>query len=217
MKRIMMFSLFVMGISLTAFAQEYRVNRTYENKRTKLKSAGLGKNIIAFSPVSIAMNSVMNDGEPNVAVGMSYERIFDNEYISFRLPVNFTIEKPGIYLMPTIKLYPKKQGIVKYAIGPQFLISYVEDYFHPYLYGPAPLPVSKLETRRQFGFALNNSLNFTISKNLYVGMDASLGILYYDSFNEKTNNNYNYNNSGSPLDLNLNQSFSLGVSFGCRF
>lgn len=216
MKKSIALSLFLLAASSMAFAQEYRVNRTYETKKTKIKSAGLGKNIIAFQPMSIAINSVMNDDEPNVAVGFSYERIFNNEYISVKLPVNFTITKPGIYLMPVIKLYPKKQGIVKYAVGPQFLISYVEDYVPNYL---MVVGGRRYETRRQFGFALNNSLNFTISKNLYVGMDASLGLLYYDSFNDQAKKNNNNNNyySGDPYDTNLNQSFNFGFSMGCRF
>ncbi len=195
----------------SVFAQGYRVNRTQEKTKAKIKSSDLGKNIIAFSPVNVAMNSIMNDGQGNVAVGISYERIFDNEMLSFKLPVNFTIQRPGIFLMPTIKLYPKKQGVVKYAVGPQFLISYVDESPYYYLYSSMS-PKDPIVTRRQFGFALNNSLNFTISKHLYAGMEASLGILYYDSFNDRANAM-----GGDVVGLNLNQCFNAGFSLGCRF
>jgi len=214
MKKISLITLIIITTAVSIFAQGYRVNRTNEKTKARLRSAGLGKNIISFSPVTVAVNSVMNDGNANLAVGFSYERIFDNEYISFRLPVNFTIEKSGVYLMPTIKFYPKKQGIVKYAVGPQFLISYVDDYMPYYMLTSSQPMYPVRELRRQFGFGLNNSLNFTISKHLYAGMEATLGILYYDSFNDNTNYN-NYNDNGVGIDLN--QSFSAGFSIGCRF
>jgi hypothetical protein len=220
MKNTSIMTFVLIMISASVFAQGYRVNRTHEKTRPKLKSSGLGKNIIAFSPVTLAFNSMMDYGgyggaDGNVAMGMSYERIFDNEHLSVKLPVSFTIEKPGIYLMPAIKFYPKKQGAVKYAVGPQFLISYVEDYYHTY-YPQSGNYVGMRETRRQFGFGLNNSLNFTISRHLYAAMDANLGILYYDSFNGRGNLNSYYNND-MVVGLDLNQSFSCGFSIGCRF
>lgn len=214
MKKISLITLMLLTTAASLFAQGYRVNRTNEKTKAKLRSGDLGKNIISFSPVTVALNSVMSDGRANVAVGFSYERIFDNEYISFRLPVNFTIEKSGVYLMPVIKFYPKKQGVVKYAVGPQFLISYVDDYLPYYMLSSSQPYYPVREVRRQFGFGLNNSLNFTISKHLYAGMEASLGILYYDSFKDKSNYN-NYNNDVVGIDLN--QSFSAGFNIGCRF
>lgn len=201
-------------ITSTMFAQEYRVNRSYENKKVKLKSSGLGKNIIAFSPMQFVANNLMGDATGYVAVGVSYERIFNNEYISVKLPINFTIQQPGVVLMPTIKLYPKKQGVVKYAVGPQFLISMVDEPFYNYYSSSS---THDIYTRRQFGFALNNSLNFTISKHLYLGLDASLGILYYDSFNELNKNTYGSTNNFSDSPMNLNQSFSMGFNMGFRF
>ncbi|HQW46004.1 MAG: hypothetical protein IPF62_10010 [Bacteroidetes bacterium] len=204
----------LMLITSMSFAQGYRVNRTNERTKAKVKSAGLGKNIIAFSPAQFSVNNVMGDGNGYVSVGFSYERIFDNELISLKLPVNFTIEHTGVILMPTIKLYPKKQGVVKYAVGPQFLIAMIDEPYYNYF---SSYSSSINYTRKQFGFALNNSLNFTISKHLYLGIDASLGILYYDSFNDMNKNYNGGNNYYNDSPMNLNQTFNLGFNMGFRF
>ncbi len=199
-------------VSQLSFAQEYRVNRSYENKKVKLKSADLGKNIISFSPMRFVVSNLMGDGTGYATVGFSYERVFNNEYISAKMPVNFTIDRTGVVFLPTIKLYPKKQGVVKYAVGPQFLVAVVDDYYYNYYSSNSNARI--YDTRRQFGFALNNSLNFTVSKHFFLELDASIGLLYYDSFNDlKIQGSYYYNDS----PLNLNQAFNAGFGMGYRF
>ena len=212
MNKIVILFLLISSFCKVNFAQEYMVNRSYDKKKVKLKSADLGKNIIAFSPMRFAAGDLLGDGYGYATVGFSYERVFNNEYLSAKLPIHFTIDRAGVLFMPTIKLYPKKQGIVKYAVGPQFLVAFVNDYYYNYYSSYSNARI--YDTRRQFGFALNNSLNFTISKHFFLELDASLGILYYDNFKDlQKNGQYYYNDS----PLNLNQSFKAGFAMGYRF
>lgn len=208
MKKIIL-TLTLFLLSTTLFAQAIRVNRFQEKTKVKIKSSKLGKNIISFSPIQYYNGDVANDGG-NLAVGINYERIFNNELLSVKMPINFILNRPGIFLQPTIKFYPKKQGIAKYAVGPQFLISHYESFYNTYS-GVGGFFV-KYEMRSQFGFGINNSINFTVSKHLYAAMEATIGILYYDSFNKENNNNY-YNGSSN----NVTQTIHIGCSLGYRF
>lgn len=228
--------LMVMVLSQTIFAQGYRVNRTNE-KKVNVRNLDYGKNIFSFSPVQILLTN-MDQSNPDVAVGFSYERIFNNEHIGLKLPFSFRLntdnnnnyygnlnnnDGPYLYFMPTIKLYPLGQGPVKYAVGPQLLFAYGQDSYYSEIYNSTTGQYNtQLMTgdRTQFGFLINNSVNFTVVKNLYIGLDAGLGLVYYDNMPQASNNyyyssyyptnTYRRNNSVSP-------SFQLNFNMGFRF
>jgi hypothetical protein len=70
---------------------------------------------------------------------------------------------------------------------------------------------------RQFGFMINNSVNFTVAKALYIGLDASLGIIYYDNLPKDI---YYYNSGLTPFsnnNSNISPSFQLNFNMGYRF
>ena len=194
-------------------AQSYRIDQTESNKRAPLQSGALGKNIISLMPMQIMAMNLDDDG-PDFTVGLSYERIFNNELISFRLPLSISLTKPNYYyLMPTLKLFPKKQGIVKFAVGPQFLFAYGNDEYVRYVNSPSGGYSQTVEdVRKQFGFLINNNVNFTFSRNVYLALDYSLGIKYYDNFP----NEYN---SFSPFgsESNIAPVFQLNFNMGVRF
>ena len=122
--------------------------------------------------------------------------------------------------MPTLKLYPMKQGVVKYAVGPQLLFGTGDGTYQDYYYDQNSGMSSTKDitvTRRQFGFMVNNSVNFTIAKALYVGLDGSLGIIYYDNLPKDI---YYYNQGLTPFSSNnsrINPSFQLNFNMGYRF
>lgn len=116
--------------------------------------------------------------------------------------------------MPSIKLYPKKQGMVKYAVGPQFLIAtgtikYRENYNSSYY--PSYGDTTFTEKSTQLGFMINNSLNITVAKQFYVGMELGIGIQYYDS---RQNNNDGSNDTyDNPYEANVQFNFNMGYRF----
>ncbi len=213
--RTFFISTFLMMITVTSLAQGYRVNRTEEKKKVKINQSTLGKNIISFTPLQLVANDLFNE-EPDVTIGLSYERIFNNEMISFRMPISISIEKNAYYIMPTIKLYPKKQGLVKYAVGPQFLFGSGEATYPTYITGSGGIVYEKLEsvTRSQLGFLINNSVNFTFSKALYMALDFSLGLKYYDSMPNQYNGGFSSYSGGSS---SVSQTFQLNFNMGYRF
>jgi hypothetical protein len=178
-----------------------------------------GKNIITFSPIQLVESDLLNDNRSDVCLNIAYEHIFWSGHLGIKLPVIFSLKNPFFYVMPTLKLYPTKQGVVRYAVGPQFFFGTGTVKYHQYYnyYGNGYYQnVTISETRTQFGFMINNSVNFTIIKNIYLGMDLGLGINYYDSMKDN-NNDYYYNsyypNNDNPFNPIVQFNFSMGYRF----
>ena len=206
--------LFVL-LSLSTFGQGYRVNRTGEKKKVKIKQEELGHNILTISPVQLIATDISE--KMDVGVGLCYERVLANELISVRIPVTVSLIDPYVYFMPTIKIYPTKQGNVRYAIGPQFLIGTgSHEITQTINSGGVYYQQVKNVTRNQFGFLLNHSLNFTVSRSLFMSMDAGIGLKYADNY--PSSNTYNI----SPFSVfgdntTIRQSFQFGFQMGYRF
>lgn len=178
-----------------------------------------GKNIISILPMQIVGNggnntvNETNDGT-DINIGLAYERVFKNEHLSVKIPFSFSINNPGYYyIMPTAKLYPTGQGIVKYAIGPQFYIGtgkikHTYTIYNSYPYYTSHDSVTTVN-KSQLGFMINNSLNVTILDNIYMGIDLGLGVFYYDSENKNSNNQSAVN----PFDPAVQINFSMGYRF----
>lgn len=177
------------------------------------KKDSYGKNIISFTPIQMMVAN--EDESPDPTIGISYERILDNEIISVRVPFYASLQKPYYYILPTIKLYPGRQGVAKYAVGPQFLIGFGEDSYTKYMStGSGYYYQTVTYQRKQFGFLINNSLNITVAKNFYLGLDGGFGVIYSDN-----TPNYSYNGIGlSPLgDSDIRMALQLNCNFGVRF
>lgn len=202
----LLFVAFILQVSAQA-------QRTGKADRQAIGGNTLGRNIVSVTPMQIMAIDIEND-DPDFTVGLSYERIFNNDLLSIRLPVAMSLRKTGtFYLMPTIKIYPKKQGIVKFAVGPQLLFAMGEESYRRYVNtGSGGYYQTITENRKQFGFMLNNSINFTIAKNLYAAFDYGLGIRYYDSFPRDNNYLSPFGSESSVLPI-----FQLNFNMGCRF
>lgn len=189
-----------------------------QNDKTKKSNTdnSLGRNIISCAPFVMSLTTIDQE-MPDMSIGISYEHISANGYVGYRLPVIASLYNPYYYFMPGIKLYPGKQGAAKYGIGPQLLIGTgrvnAPDTISPFT-GQYSL-VSK--PRTQFGFMLNNSFNFTIASHVYVGLDLSFGVIYYDT---EPNAIYNADNTYQPANNNssrINPSTQISFSMGYRF
>lgn len=169
-----------------------------------------GKHIISFSPLQVIGFELLDD-EADFTVGAAYEHVLSNGYIGIKLPVSYTINNinKSAYFSPTLKFYPKRQGVVKYAVGPQFILAVGKITTTTFNVNKH---VMVTENRSQLGFVLNNSLNFSVSKALYVGLEGGLGFRYYDSFKSKNG----LNNNDIFFDSPINTMF-FNFSFGVRF
>ncbi|MBK7762695.1 MAG: hypothetical protein IPI46_04895 [Bacteroidetes bacterium] len=224
MKKIILLA-FIICFQQSAFAQAYRTKNNSKSTGDITTSAkkergnpNLGKNIFAFSPIQILLTHV-DQTSPDLAINASYERIFDNQLFSFRLPVCVSLLNNYYYFLPTLKIYPFKQGMVKYAVGPQLLYAFGTLDDERTIYNPnvGYILDSTSYDRKQFGFLINNSLNITMAKSLYFGIDASLGIIYYDNL---PNNYYQNYYNVSPLsggNSGISPAFQFHFNAGYRF
>ncbi|MBP6455259.1 MAG: hypothetical protein KA275_00910 [Chitinophagaceae bacterium] len=190
MKKIIIAITLILGAQLTISAQE---NRT-----------GYGQHLVSFQPIAI-----VND---NIGVGLTYENFF-HKNVSLKIPVMYGLNNTnyaagGIGL----KFYPSGHNkTVTYAIGPEIYLGYGKKEFTTFIWDQATqrnIQVIENQTQSHFGFRLNNSLNITISKAIYLGMDLGLGINYIDKTKTTTTNNTYTSTSFAG---------QFGISIGYRF
>lgn len=171
--------------------------------RTESKNANTsyGKNIIAFHPVHMITRNF-------VGVGFSYERM-TNPYMGIKIPVMFAINNNYVNVGLEAKLYPtKNSGPVKYAIAPTLMMGIGEDENVDWYWinGIYTKVISK-EPSNHFAFLLNQTLNITITRQFYIGLEGGFGINYFD---EVARNSID-NNS------NLSAVAQMHVGMGYRF
>jgi len=193
MKKLL-FALLLGSIATASFAQP----GVYSNKATDTKKH-YGKNILAFNPVHLI-------SENFVGVGFSYERLV-NPYLGLKVPVMMAINTNYFNVSLEAKLYPTKNtGPVKYAIAPTIMMGIGQDKREEYVYhqnGTTSYFTSVIPANH-FGFLLNQTLNVTISRQFYIGLEGGLGINYYD---EKQDNN------GSNSNLSFLAQMNIGMGY----
>ena len=176
-----------------------------------------GKNIITVSPIQLVESDLFYNSNNDVCINLAYEHIFLREYVGIKLPVSVSLKNQFFYFMPTLKLYPAKQGVVRYAVGPQFFFGTGKIKYAYYNYNNYPYPETIFSERRtQFGFMINNSVNFTVTKNMYLDMDLGIGINYYDNWkdnDEYVNNGFYIHGGDTPFDPAVQFNFSMGYRF----
>lgn len=183
------------ALSVSVFAQS-------RHKANEKSYEGYGKNILAFNPVHLISSDF-------VGVGFSYERIV-NDYVGIKVPVMIAINNNYYNIGIEAKVYPTKNtGPVKYAIAPAIMVGMGTRQYQDYLYtgGGSYIYQTVRESASHVGFLLNQTLNVTISKEFYIGLDGGLGINYYD---EAANNN---NNGNTNLSFLAQLHFGLGYRF----
>lgn len=140
----------------------------------KKDTKGYGKNIISFIPFAAWTRN-------NVGVGASYEGML-NEYMSVKIPLTTAINQRYFAGAVELKLYPTKiNGPVKYAIAPTVMFGTGDESNGYNVWNNVTGLYERSYTQRtRFGFLLNNSFNFTVMKEFYIGIDGGLGINYFD-------------------------------------
>lgn len=191
MKNVL-FACLLSFVSLVSFAQtrtEPGGNKSY------------GKNILAFHPVHMITRDF-------VGVGFSYERM-TNPYMGLKIPVMVAINNNYVNIGLEAKLYPTKNtGAVKYAIAPTLMMGIGDNVYTDWQWMNGNyVKVTINEPSNHFGFLLNQTLNITITRQFYVGLEGGFGINYFD---EVARNSID-NNS------NLSAVAQMHVGMGYRF
>lgn len=191
MKKILI-ALFICSSALTSVAQS-------GNSSNAMKK-DFGKNILAFNPVHLIASDF-------VGVGFSYERLVNN-YLGLKIPVMIAMNNNYYNIGIEAKLYPTKNtGAVKYAIAPAIMLGIGENKYQTYNYvGSSSVPIDVVEKASHFGFLLNQTLNVTITRQFFIGIDGGLGINYYD---EKANTD----NANSKLSFLAQLHIGMGYRF----
>jgi len=206
-------------------AREEREDRIAEKNDRRLngiKSAvNYGDNFLRLVPLR-----VLDIG--GVGFGAEYERLFgENKMIGVILPFSMLFEEtsqnwnPGgssdnlhynvyYYFCPGLKIYPFGQRKVTYAVGPSLMAGWGSGKEWRWVNTDPNgngyyTEVDK--NKLSLGMIVMNYVNFQITKNFCLGIDAGLGIRYYDR--EKTDF-YTDNEGFSPTGQ-----FSL--TLGYRF
>lgn len=164
---------------------------------SETSNSDYGKNIISFNPVHLITRDF-------VGVGFSYERIINN-YLGLRVPVMFGINNNYTNISLQAKLYPtKNMGPVKYAIAPTVTVGMGTRKYDRYYTGNGTYQ-DLTRSANHVGFLLNQTMNVTISKQFYIGLEGGVGINYFDDDVDT------YNNSNISAIAQLN--FGLGYRF----
>lgn len=171
-----------------------------------------GRNIISFMPLHAITDNF-------VGIGGSYE-FLANDYIGIRVPVMAAINEDYVNVGIELKMYPgRNNGPAKYAIAPMITYGTGNEVLNDYIWEPSLgqyVYSNKSYSRSHFGFLLNQTFNFTIMQNFFIGMDGGLGINYYDNKIRNTNNNFN-NNSNNSNNSNISFIAQFHVMMGVRF
>ncbi|MCC7028931.1 MAG: hypothetical protein IT257_01410 [Chitinophagaceae bacterium] len=158
-------------------AQIQRDSIVQNNPALKVPESHFGKNIISLSPLQFLNNGNI-EVDNHEGFGFAIERIILNGYAGLSCPVNFKKKNAGFYLMPVFRIYPTGQGVAKFSLGPQVIITHLEDRKPPIDSRFAGSDI----VRKQIGLGLNVHCGTTIFKHLYISFEASAGKILQDSF-----------------------------------
>jgi hypothetical protein len=196
---------------------------------TKSKS-DLGNNIVTFIPGAYSWGLMGNMNDPGV--GICYERILEkNGHISVVLPVmyNFTSEKDFSYysvyssssysngksyhsisFIPGVKFYPasSKQRI-RYALGLSIFATFGSEPYSAYIdnYSISSYSLQPDWHYSLYGLMISNSLNASVTKNFFLGVDVNAGVPVSDNRREDV----------SPIAVVFSPVLQFALKIGLRF
>ena len=165
-----------------------------------------GDNLLTISPFSGYTSEQVGD----VMVGISYER-FLNGFVSLKVPVRLGLVNNGLQGALIAKFYTSGHDAqIRYSIGPSLIFTHArtEDLYYTYELDPFGQAYYEETDVNQFGFMLVNSLNITIQKSIYLGVDMGLGLNYLNQTKLK---------GGDMVDEDPGVNFNFDISMGYRF
>lgn len=174
-----------------------------------------GRNMINFSPFKVI------DSGPGV--GVNYERLIGSRQIfGITMPLSVTFPDTYIfsgssgspnnsmfYFSPGLKIYPFGQKKVTYAVGPNLFTSFgkVRRYISTYVPETQTYVGEDVTSNNfRFGVLVNNYVNFQITPQFQIGLNAGLGSRYID---RETRNvvDYHFNRVKVTGEFNFNLGF----------
>ena len=177
----------------------------------KTNKKGYSDNLLTVTPFVGYATPQFSD----LGVGIAYER-FVNDYIGVKLPVNFGLSSNMFQTGLGLKFYPAgHRRAVKYSVGPTLLLTRSTNAFSIQRFDSVNNFWFTEEIDNpltQFGFVLNNSLNVTIQKNIYIGAELGLGLNYLNNYKDDSRIGV-----GTFVDEDPNILFLFTMSMGFRF
>lgn len=158
--------LFAMCIGLGLCAQD-----------ASTESETYGNSLISLMP----FNGYGSDDVSDLLVGIAYER-FTNDIMSLHLVAGLGLKDDVVQVGLGPKFYPSGHDKpVSYGLAPTFLFTTgsSDNYYRPYQPGQGPRPEV---TVNQFGFMLINSMNATLSEQVYFNIEGGFGVNYVSDF-----------------------------------
>lgn len=164
-----------------------------------------GTNILRLSPITV--------NDMGVGFSLSYEKILGKEQkVGIIFPFAILLEDVNYYdplvdnsgvmynayfsFQPGLKIYPFGQRKVTYAVGPSLCFTHGGGERWENTWDPDFS--KKVEVRKtRIGMLVNNYVNFQITNNFNLGLEAGLGMTYYDAQSvDESRYNYGFNVAG---------------------
>ena len=130
-------------------------NNTIPNNDTIKKENEYGQHMLSFNPIHLIFGNIT----------LSYEHFNKKGNCSVKFPVTIGYRYDNFNLGTEIKLFPKKQGKVRYFLGPVIkggVIPFVNRYNRVYYYEYA-------------SFLFSNGASFQPTKGFNITIDAGIG------------------------------------------
>lgn len=179
-----------------------------------------GTNILRLAPISVS--------DIGIGFGLSYEKIIGAEQkIGIILPLSMLLEDGNYYydpmanyegprykayfnFQPGLKIYPFGQRKVTYAVGPSLSFTYGggkewENAWDPVISRQVDV------TKTRIGMLINNYVNFQITESFNLGLEAGLGMRYYDAVVR------DYGTHSSRYNDGFNVMGQFSMTIGYRF
>jgi len=151
-------------------------------------TSSYGSNILRLAPISVT--------DMGVGFGLSYEKILGKEQkVGIIFPFALLLEEGYYYdpmnnyngkrynsyfnFQPGVKIYPFGQRKVTYAVGPSLSFTYGGGSEWESSWDPGFSRQIDF-TRFRIGMLVNNYVNFQITQSFNLGLEAGLGMAYYD-------------------------------------
>jgi hypothetical protein len=132
------------------------------------------RNLVSAMPICFLMNGIGG--------GVAYERMNKAGNTGFRLPVYGTVNYPGVYFMPSLRIYPFGQRVFTPFVAPTIMLGSGERPIYKdsvSVYGKQ-VNYSIRETAPYIGFAIEVGVNIHLTRKMFLHIEGGGGVNYPD-------------------------------------
>lgn len=163
-------------INEKAWDKHYEAVKRYEAQTvtTEKVRKQYKRNMLSMQPICFLMNGIGG--------GIAYERINRSGNTGFRLPVYGTINYPGIFFMPSLRIYPFGQRIFSPFVAPTLVLGSTERPIYKdsvNVYGNKENYTIR-ETATYIGFAIEAGVNVHLTRKMFLSITGGGGVNYPD-------------------------------------